>query len=49
MSSRSLQDNLARGCEHITLVFDKGNNSDDAFSTLDETEFHFVGSLVSSQ
>lgn len=40
---------LARGCEHITLVFDKGNNSDDAFTTLDETDFHFVGSLVSSR
>ncbi len=40
---------LARGCEHITLVFDKGNNSDDGFATLDETEFHFVGSLVPSQ
>ena len=37
---------LARDCEHITLVFDKGNNGDDAFATLDATNFHFVGSLV---
>ena len=39
---------LARDCEHITLIFDKGNNGDDAFATLDETDFHFVGSLVPS-
>ena len=37
---------LAKGCEHITLVFDKGNNSADAFSAIDESDFHFVGSLV---
>jgi transposase len=40
---------LAKGCEHITLVFDKGNNSEDAFETLDDSDFHFVGSLVPSQ
>jgi len=40
---------LARGCEHITLVFDKGNNSEDAFVTLNDTNFHFVGSLVPTQ
>jgi len=39
---------LARDCEHITLVFDKGNNSEEAFQTLDATGFHFVGSLVPS-
>lgn len=39
---------LARGCEHITLVFDKGNNSDEAFETLNGTGFHFIGSLVPS-
>jgi transposase len=37
---------LARDCEHITLIFDKGNNGDEAFATLDATDFHFVGSLV---
>src|ERR1017187_2396868 len=40
---------LAQGCEHITLIFDKGNNSTEAFETLDGSPFHFVGSLVPSQ
>ena len=40
---------LAQGCEHITLIFDKGNNSAEAFETLDASPFHFVGSLVPSQ
>lgn len=40
---------LAQTCEHITLVFDKGNNSQEAFATLAATPFHFVGSLVPSQ
>jgi transposase len=39
---------LARDCEHITLVFDKGNNSAEALATLDATDFHFIGSLVPS-
>lgn len=39
---------LARECEHITLVFDKGNNSEEAFETLDASGFHFIGSLVPS-
>jgi transposase len=39
---------LARTCEHITLIFDKGNNSSEAFQTLDDTNFHFIGSLVPS-
>jgi transposase len=37
---------LARNCEHITLIFDKGNNSEEAFATLDTSDFHFIGSLV---
>lgn len=41
--------NLARDCEHITLIFDKGNNSAEAFETVDASEFHFVGSLVPTQ
>ena len=40
---------LAQGCEHITLIFDKGNNSTQTFETLDGSPFHFVGSLVPSQ
>ena len=37
---------LGEHCEHISLIFDKGNNSEDAFATLAESPFHFVGSLV---
>ncbi len=40
---------LAESCDHITLVFDKGNNSGEAFASLQNTPFHFVGSLVPSQ
>ena len=40
---------LAQTCEHITLVFDKGNNSEEAFDTLAASPVHFVGSLVPSQ
>jgi transposase len=40
---------LAQSCEHITLIFDKGNNSQDAFQELDPSGFHFIGSLVPSQ
>lgn len=40
---------LAQYCEHITLIFDKGNNSTEAFQKLAETPFHFVGSLVATQ
>lgn len=40
---------LAQSCNHITLIFDKGNNSTEAFQTLTGTPFHFVGSLVPTQ
>ena len=40
---------LARDCQHVTLVFDKGNNSAEAFETVDASTFHFVGSLVPTQ
>jgi transposase len=40
---------LGDRCEHITLIFDKGNNSEEAFATLDDSPFHFIGSLVGSQ
>src|SRR5216684_1205790 len=40
---------LAQSCDHITLIFDKGNNSAEAFQTLTDTPFHFVGSLVPTQ
>jgi transposase len=37
---------LARDCQSITLVFDKGNNSARNQELLDGSGFHFVGSLV---
>jgi transposase len=37
---------LAQGCDHITLIFDKGNNSAEAMATVEDSAFHFVGSLV---
>ena len=40
---------LAQGCNHITVVFDKGNNSKEGFESFTATPFHFVGSLVPSQ
>src|SRR6266852_520152 len=40
---------LVQSCDHITLIFDKGNNSAEAFQTLTDTPFHFVGSLVPTQ
>ena len=40
---------LAGSCQDVTLIFDKGNNSKDAFGRLDASAYHFVGSLVPSQ
>lgn len=40
---------LAQGCEQITLIFDKGNNSAAALETLDASPYHFIGSLVPTQ
>ena len=37
---------LAQKCEHITMIFDKGNNSAEALDTLEDSPFHFIGSLV---
>lgn len=37
---------LARHCQSITLIFDKGNNSVRHQEVLDQSPFHFVGSLV---
>lgn len=37
---------LARDCQSITLIFDKGNNSANNQELLDGSGFHFVGSLV---
>jgi transposase len=40
---------LSESCDHITLIFDKGNNSAEPFEALQNTPFHYVGSLVPSQ
>ncbi len=40
---------LATGAQHVTMVFDKGNNSADNIMELAETPYHFIGSLVPSQ
>ena len=39
---------LAANCQHITLIFDKGNNSPEAFESIDGSGFHFIGSLVAT-
>ena len=36
-------------CQRITLVFDKGNNSEENIQALDDSPYHFIGSLVPTQ
>jgi len=36
-------------CPHITLIFDKGNNSENNFQEFKNTNMHFVGSLKLNQ
>jgi transposase len=40
---------LVQGAEHVTLVFDKGNNSKDNLEALAASPYHFIGSLVPTQ
>lgn len=40
---------LVDGVEHITIIFDKGNNSKDNLDAVAATPYHFVGSLVPTQ
>jgi transposase len=40
---------LTKLCPHITLVFDKGNNSELNFASFPNTGMHFVGSLKLAQ
>lgn len=40
---------LIQGCPEITLVFDKGNNSEEGFEELDGLPYGFIGSLVPTQ
>ena len=40
---------ITDGAEHVTLIFDKGNNSRDNLDVVAESPYHFVGSLVPTQ
>lgn len=40
---------LGSGVEHITLIFDKGNNSKANLQAVEASPYHFIGSLVPSQ
>ena len=40
---------LAKNLEHVTLVFDKGNNSEENLEALVPSRYHMVGSLVPTQ
>lgn len=40
---------IAQGAEHITLIFDKGNNSSDNLEAVGRSPYHFIGSLVPTQ
>jgi len=40
---------LAKNLEHVTLVFDKGNNSEENLEALGPSPYHVVGSLVPTQ
>lgn len=37
---------LSKNCKQITIIYDKGNNSQQAQNLVDESPYHFVGSLV---
>lgn len=40
---------LTESCSNITLIFDKGNNSEKNFKLFENTNMHFVGSLKLNQ
>jgi len=40
---------LTDGTEHVTLVFDKGNNSKGNLEAVEASPYHFIGSLVPTQ
>lgn len=53
---RSISDQMVKRCKDlsqgicdITLVFDKGNNSEENLTIVKDSELHFVGSLVPTQ
>lgn len=40
---------LSDGAEHVTIIFDKGNNSQENLETIEDSPYHFIGSLVPTQ
>ena len=40
---------LSQEVRHLTLVFDKGNNSEENLKLVDQSHLHFIGSLVPTQ
>jgi transposase len=40
---------ITDGAEHVTIIFDKGNNSQDNLLAIEESPYHFIGSLVPTQ
>jgi hypothetical protein len=40
---------ITNGAQHVTIIFDKGNNSQDNLQAIEESPYHFIGSLVPTQ
>lgn len=40
---------ITDGAEHVTIIFDKGNNSEGNLQAIEESPYHFIGSLVPTQ
>lgn len=40
---------ITNGAEHVTIIFDKGNNSQENLHAIEESPYHFIGSLVPTQ
>jgi len=40
---------ITDGTEHVTIIFDKGNNSQDNLEAVEDSPYHFIGSLVPTQ
>jgi transposase len=40
---------ITDGAEHVTIIFDKGNNSQENLQAIEQSPYHFIGSLVPTQ
>ncbi len=40
---------ITDGAEHVTIIFDKGNNSEGNLQAIEQSPYHFIGSLVPTQ